>query len=187
MTYSAGWAHGCRSLCRRGESGGGSRCQPCSRACTSCAPSGPPPPPEVGVPKRRAALPRRRKPSERRSEGKKEGSFFPKKETLANPLLACFWLQRSAHQKACALTQTCAAPAHYPGCTSCGGPSGTGVFITPMISLLGACLSSEGSCFIQILSPSRHSCCSRRPQQRGVKAARRTAHISQGILRARTH
>lgn len=158
MTYSAGWAHGCRSLCRRGESGGGSRCQPCSRACTSCVPSGPPPP-EVGVPKGRAALPRRRKPSERRSEGKKEGSFFPKRRrTPTNPLLACFWLLRSAHQKACALPQACGALAHYPGCSSCGGPSGTGVFITPMISLLGACLSSEGSSFIQILSPRCHSC-----------------------------
>lgn len=76
-TYSAGWAHGCRSLCRRDESGGGSRCQPCSRACRSCVPTWSPPP---VVAQRRAGLllrlRLRRRWGVRRSEGREEHSFF---------------------------------------------------------------------------------------------------------------
>ena len=76
-TYSAGWAHGCRSLGRPDESADGSRCPPGSRAGRSCVPSGSRPP-ELGSPGRRAPLRRRRrrKPSERRSRGREEHSFF---------------------------------------------------------------------------------------------------------------
>lgn len=70
-TYSSGWAHGCRSLCRRDESGGGSRCRPCRTACRSCVPMRPPPPGAA-----RAPLRRRRRSGERRSGGREEHSFF---------------------------------------------------------------------------------------------------------------
>lgn len=156
MTYSAGWAHGCRWLYRRDESGDGSRCQPYSRVCKSCVPNGSPPP-EVGAPKRRAELPQRCKSSEQRSKGKEEHSFFQKGDTREATSSILVSLLRSEHQKPCART-ACSAPRHYPGCSSWSGSAGTGIFITPMISLLDACLSSKGRSFIQILSPRCHSC-----------------------------
>ena len=82
-----------------------------------------------------------------------------KEETLARPLLA-FW-RRSwglATRKPVRTHACSSAPGHYPGCRSWSCSAGTGIFITPMISLLDACLSSKGRSFIQILSPRCHSC-----------------------------
>lgn len=156
VTYSAGWAHGCRWLCRRDESGDGSRCQPYSRACKSCVPNWSPPP-EVGAPKRRALFRRRRKSSGRRSEGKEEHSFFQTGDTrYATPSI--FGVAPEVWAPRTVRTHACSAPEHYPGCRSWSCSAGTGIFITPMISLLDACLSSKGRSFIRILSPRCHSC-----------------------------
>lgn len=132
MTYSAGWAHGCRSLCRRGESGDGTRCPRGSRACKSCVRSGPRPP-EVGAPKKR------RKERERRSEGKEERSFFPEGDSQQDTVSLLGLLDIR------------------PAAVAAASP-GTRIFITPMSSLLDACLSSTGRSFIHFSSPRCHSC-----------------------------